>query len=101
MCLLPSVWLKAVINPIPKGANKDPLVPLNYKGISLLSYIGKVFSGIINYRIVIYCERNGIYEDEQNGFRRKRSCEDHIFTLCVCMWGGGLGLTGNDGQYRG
>ncbi len=30
MCLLPSVLLKAVINPIPKGANKDPLVPLNY-----------------------------------------------------------------------
>ncbi len=46
MCLLPSVWLNAVINSIPKGANKDPLVPLNfffYRGISLLSCVGKVF----------------------------------------------------------
>ncbi len=51
----PSVWLKAVINPIRKGANKDPLVPLNYRGISLLSCVGKVFSGIINYCAVNYC----------------------------------------------
>ncbi len=50
MCLLPSVLLKAVINPIPKGANKDPLVPLNYRGISLLSCVGIVFSGI---RIIV------------------------------------------------
>ncbi len=68
MCLLPSVLFKAVINPISKGANKDPLVALNYRGISLLSCVGKVFSGIINYRIVNYCERNGIYKEEQNEF---------------------------------
>ncbi len=28
-CMLPSMWLKSVINPIPKGSNKDPFVPLN------------------------------------------------------------------------
>ncbi len=80
-CLLPPLWLKAIINPIPKGADRDPLVPLNYTGINLLSCVGKVLSGIINYHIVNYCERNGIYEEEQNWFRRKGMCEDHIFTL--------------------
>ncbi len=80
-CILPSVWLKSVINPIPKGSNKDPYIPLNYRRISLLSCVGKVFSGIINHCIVDYCESNNIYEDEQNGFRRKRSCKDHIYTL--------------------
>ena len=68
-CILPSVWLKSIINPIPKGSNKDPLVPMNYRGISLLSCVGKLFSGIINTRIVNYCETNNIYEDEQNGLR--------------------------------
>ncbi len=43
MYILPPVWLKAVINSIPKGANKDPLIPLNYRGIRLLSCVGKVF----------------------------------------------------------
>ncbi len=37
--------------------------------------------GIINKRVVNYCEDNNIYENEQNGFRKKRSCEDHIFAL--------------------
>ncbi len=37
--MLPSMWLKSVINPIPKGFNKDPFVSLNYKGISLLSCV--------------------------------------------------------------
>ncbi len=73
------VQIKAVIIPI--CVNIDTLVPLNYGGISLLSCVGKVFSGIIKYRIVNYCERNDIDEEEQNGLRRKRSCEDHIFTL--------------------
>ncbi len=79
--ILPTVWLKAIITPIPKSSSKDPYVPLNYRGISLLSCVGKVFSGIINVRVVNYCEENGIYEDEQNGFRIHRYCEDHIFIL--------------------
>ncbi len=67
--------LKAVhvINAIPKGGNKDTLVPLNYRG--------RVFSGFINNRIVNYREMNDIYEEEQNEFRRKRLCDDHIFAL--------------------
>ncbi len=43
--------------------------------------LGRFFSDIINHRIVDYCENNNYYEDEQNGFRCKRSCEDHIYTL--------------------
>ena len=34
--LVPSVWLKGLIAPIPKGAGKDPCVPLNYRGITLM-----------------------------------------------------------------
>ncbi len=63
-CILPSVWLKSVINHIPKGSNKDPHIPINYRGIHFLSCVGKVFSGIINHSIVDYCESNNIYEDE-------------------------------------
>ncbi len=71
-CMLPSMWLKSVINYIyvPKGSNKDPFVPLNYRGISLLSCVGKAFSGIINKRIVNYYES---MKNKKNGFRRKRS----------------------------
>ncbi len=65
-CVLPSVWLKAIITHVPKNSNKDPYIPLNYRGISLVSCVGKAFLGIINKREVNYFEDTNIYEDEQN-----------------------------------
>ena len=43
---IPTLWLKSLIKPIPKISRKDPLVPLNYRAISLLSCIYKVYSGL-------------------------------------------------------
>ena len=78
---IPSIWLKAIVVPIPKGAEKDPHVPLNYRGISLISCVSKIYSAVLNNRINSYTDMIGIIAEEQNGFRRGRSCEDHIFTL--------------------
>ena len=78
---VPGVWLKSIIVPVPKGGNKDPFVPLNYRGISLLCTMTKVFTGILNNRITKFTDMNKIIVDEQNGFRKGRSCSDHIFTL--------------------
>ena len=79
--LVPSQWLDAIIKPIPKGSDKDPYVPLNYRGISLISCVSKLYSSIMNNRIVNYCNLLNIFPEEQNGFRKHRSCEDHIFSL--------------------
>ena len=79
--LLPSSWLKAIITPVPKGADKDPRVPLNYRGISLMSCVCKVYTSLLNNRLTIYSESNGHISDEQNGFRSDRSCTDHQFVL--------------------
>lgn len=79
--IIPSVWRQAIICPILKDSNSDPRVPLNYRGISLLSTIYKMYSSILNHRLVSYLEDNNLLVDEQNGFRRERSCADHVFTL--------------------
>ena len=78
---LPSVWQSAWIKPIPKGAGKDPYVPLNYRGISLLSCVAKTYSGILNTRLSNFMKDHDLFPEEQNGFRQGRSCEDHIFSL--------------------
>ena len=78
---IPECWLKAIISPIPKSSLKDPFLPLSYRGVSLLSHVGKLYSQILNKRIISYCENVEIFCAEQNGFRHSRSCEDHIFTL--------------------
>ena len=76
--ILPSVWKKAMIAPIPKDSTKDKRIPLNYRGISLLSVVSKLYSAVINNRFLNYLEDENLLAEEQNGFRRKRSCEDHV-----------------------
>lgn len=46
-----------------------------------MSCISKLYSSFINKRIVCYLESNDVLAEEQNGFRKDRSCEDHLFTL--------------------
>ena len=67
--------------PIPKGSTIDTRNPTNYRGINLISVVAKCYSSILNNRLQQYLEDNGILSDAQNGFRRDRSCEDHVFTL--------------------
>ena len=81
---VPTMWGKSIIKPIPKGSDKDPYLPLSYRGISLISCIAKVYAAVLNNRVVGYCNQQNIFADEQNGFRSNRSCEDHIFSLsCI------------------
>ena len=46
--LIPSLWKFGILKPIPKSSLTDPRVPLQYRGISLLSTVYKLFSGIVN-----------------------------------------------------
>ena len=79
---IPTTWSKGMINPIPKNASSDPRVPLNYRGISLLPVVSKLYTGLIANIISVYMEANNLLANEQNGFRSDRSCLDHIFTMC-------------------
>ena len=69
------------LKPIPKSSLTDPWLPMQYRAIILLSTVYKLYTGILNSRIVSPMETEDIYADEQNGFRPKRSCSDHLFTI--------------------
>ena len=53
----------------------------NYRPITLLSVVGKLFASLMATRLSAYMESRGLLADEQNGFRPKRSCVHHIYTL--------------------
>ena len=82
--VVPAKWYLRIIHPILKKG-QDPLMSINHRGITLMSSICKVFSSIINSRLVLYMEINDIFADEQNGFRKLRSCPDHIFALTTIV----------------
>ena len=75
------MWRKSLITPVFKGKGKDPKNPLSYRPISLICNSSKIFTNILNKRLLLYTETNGLLVEEQNSFRKGRSCQDHIFVL--------------------
>ena len=76
---IPDDWSKGVVVPIFK--KEDRRDPFNYRGISLLSVVGKMFTTILSDRLMVFCEENDIIADEQGGFRKGRGCPDQLFAL--------------------
>ena len=50
----------------------------NYISISLLSVVGKIYSGILVDRVLRVTE--SLMDDKQGGFRSGRGCVGQIFT---------------------
>ena len=75
----PSVWACGEIVPVFKSG--DPNIPSNYRGITLVSCIGKLFTNILNSRLNEWAEENDIYSESQYGFRQNRSTSDCLFVL--------------------
>ncbi|CAC5395185.1 unnamed protein product [Mytilus coruscus] len=78
---VPDQWTKGIINPIFKCGSDTRNNPLNYRGITLTSVPSKIYCHVLNARLSSWLDDNDILCDEQNGFREKRSCEEHIYTL--------------------
>jgi len=76
---IPEEWASGVISPIFKDG--DPADPLNYRGITLLSVVGKVYASVLNRRLMSWCELNDVIADEQCGFRPERGTRDQLFAL--------------------
>ena len=79
----PSEWSESVILPIYKKGNFNS--PNNYRGISLLNVVGKLYSYILNKRLTQWIEDNKMLNGAQAGFRQGYSTIDHVFTLLALV----------------
>ena len=77
--LCPEQWPMAIIIPLFKKGNKNNTD--NYRGISLLSFISKCYTSVLNKRLVSWAEENDKSSDAQAGFRQGYSTTGHIDTL--------------------
>ena len=62
-----------------KKVNRED--PGNYRGITLLNVVGKLFNKVLNYRLLQWLEEHNKLSESQAGFRFDRSCVDNIFIL--------------------
>ena len=74
----PSVLKKADIIPIHKSRDKH--LANNYRPISLISKLGKIFEKIIYIRFYDFCSKNSLISPNQFGFMKNRGTSD-VLTL--------------------
>ena len=75
----PALWSFGLIVPIHKRDDRSKVE--NYRGITLLSVLGKLFTSILTNRLYNYMVQKGILRAEQGGFRKMHGTVDSIFTL--------------------
>ena len=69
-------------NIVPIYKNKgDANDPKNYRPITLISCVGKLFTSILNQRLTTYADTAEILLENQAGFRKDYSTIDHVFSL--------------------
>ena len=75
----PEEWSEGYIIPLHKKGNRDEVE--NYRGITLLSVLGKLFSRVLNNRLHEWAENYEVLIEAQAGFRPGMSTIDNIFVL--------------------
>src|SRR5678815_3052026 len=80
--VVPQAWEDGCLVPLYKGKG-DRMECGNYRGICLLSVVGKVYGRILIERVKEFTE--GRMGEEQGGFREGRGCVDQVFTQ-RCLW---------------
>ena len=71
--IIPGKWKTAIVAPLykHKGEKTDPN---NYRGISIIAPLAKVFEKILAAQIKIHLKLNNVLFDGQHGFREDHSC---------------------------
>jgi len=75
----PASWAQGLITPIHKGG--DPDCVNNYRGITFLPVVAKIFFAVMENRIKTWANAEGIIPNHQFGFRKGHRTSDAIFVL--------------------
>jgi hypothetical protein len=75
----PESWSYGYIVPLYKKGNKNS--PNNYRGITLISNFGKLFTSVLTKRVENWSNQFNVSSDAQFGFRHGVSTVDAVFVL--------------------
>jgi hypothetical protein len=78
--IFPERWTQGIILPIYKNKG-NAQSPENYRPITLLSCLGKLFTAIINNRLTKFSDEFNIIKNNQAGFRKIHSTIDNLFVI--------------------
>ena len=76
--IFPDDWKLAKVTPIFKEGNKADCG--NYRPISVISAVAKVFEKLVYQQLSSFLRLNGILVEQQSGFRHQRSTETALLS---------------------
>ena len=68
--VFPDSWRKGIVIPLHKKGDKNDVN--NYRGITVLSCFSKLFTNVLNNRVVTFCNSNTCISDAQFGFKNHK-----------------------------
>lgn len=83
-CLIPTEWKTAIVTPLYKNSGAIDDIN-NYRGISVLPPVVKVFERAIACQITEYLNNYKMLFECQYGFRLGHSCESALHQILTCM----------------
>ncbi|GBN27536.1 putative RNA-directed DNA polymerase from transposon BS [Araneus ventricosus] len=86
-CYFPQCWKTAVVVPIPKP-DQDLNLLQNYRPISLLSSLSKVYESVLLKRLNQFLDNNNIIISEQFGFRKNLSTSHQLLRVTELIFDG-------------
>lgn len=75
----PDEWSTGFVIPLHKKGSTNDVN--NYRGIMLLSTLGKLFTRMLNNRLTEWAEQYQVYIEAQSGFRSGMSTVDNVLIL--------------------
>ena len=77
LCYFPDAWSIGGVIPLHKKGDKSNVD--NYRGITLLSAFGKLFTRLLNNRLRSWAENYAVLIEAQAGFREHMYTADNIY----------------------
>ena len=77
--LYPAQWSKNILTPIFKGGELDD--PDNYRGISVSSCFAKLYSAVLDERLINAIDKFNLISREQIGFLKGFQTTNHSFVI--------------------
>ena len=79
------VWNSSMVTFIRKAEKDSYLVPGAYRPISIASYVGKIMERVLSKRLLLFCQKEQIIDEAQEGFLPQRNTSRYLYKMTASI----------------
>lgn len=80
---VPQSFKQAIVRPLLKKLGLDKEVFKNYRPVSNLPFVSKVFEKIVAARLEAHLHSNSLYDEVQSAYQTSHSTETALYYMCI------------------